>query len=115
MERKLRKGAEREVVKMQFTDLEYTIGDKVYITSRRNGIKPYSVLTITGLSFSNGDTVEYILRDESNVYRLQDTDNLRLYKGQDLKKQRTRDIVIFALELAILLYAMVVLWFIKRF
>lgn len=100
---------------MQFTDLDYTIGDKVYITSRRNGIKPYSVLTITGLSFSNGDTVEYILRDESNVYRLQDTDSLRLYKGQDLKKQRTRDIVIFALELAILLYAMVVLWFIKRY
>lgn len=99
---------------MQFTDLEYTIGDKVYITSRSNGIKPYSVLTITGLSFSNGDMAEYILRDESNVYRLQDTDSLRLYKGQDLKKQRTRDIVIFALELALLLCAIVVLWFIKE-
>lgn len=81
---------------------ECELGDKVYSTGKIEGVKPYSVLTITGISFSSNGT-EYILRDGNDVYRLRNADNLYRYKGQDLKKQRIYDIIVLALELVVLL------------
>lgn len=88
--------------KWEIDDKVRTIGDKVYSTSKIEDIKPYSVLTLTGISFSS-DGTEYILRDGDNVYRLRNASNLYRYKGQDLKKQRIYDTVILALELAVML------------
>lgn len=78
------------------------IGKKVYSTGKVKGIKPYSVLTLTGISFSS-DGTKYILRDGENVYHLRNADNLYPYKGQDLKKQQMYDTIVLGIELAVIL------------
>ena len=79
-----------------------TIGDKVYSTGKIESAKSYSVLTLTEIKFSSVGT-EYTLKDGDNVYHLRNANNLYRYKGQDLKKQRVYDIIVFVLELAIML------------
>lgn len=84
-----------------FDDKVCAIGNKVYSTGKIEGVKPYSVMTLTEIRFSN-DGTEYILRHGNNVYHLRNANNLYRYKGQDLKKQRIYDIFVLALELAVM-------------
>lgn len=96
----------------EIDDKVCAIGDKVYSTGKIEGVKPYSVLTLTGISFSS-DGTNYILRDGDNVYRLRNANNLYHYKGQDLKKQRVYDIIVLVLELAMMLVITIVLSYIR--
>ena len=92
-----------EVIRNKFKPFdECEIGDKVYSRVKIEGVKPYSILTVTGFSFSK-EGMAYILSDGDNVYYLRDIDDLCRYKGQDLKKQRIRDIIVLAVELAVML------------
>lgn len=94
------------------SDKASMIGNKVYSTGKVEGVKPYSVLTLTGICFSCAGT-EYILKDGDNVYRLQNANNLYRYKGQNLKKQRVYDIIVFVLELAMMLAITIAISYIR--
>lgn len=78
------------------------IGGEVYSTGKIEGVKSYSVMTLTGIRFAS-DGTEYILKDGDNVYCLRNAYKLYRYKGQDLKKQRIYDTIVLALELVVML------------
>lgn len=57
-----------EVIRNKFKPFdECEIGDKVYSRGKIEGVKPYSILTVTGFSFSK-EGMAYILSDGDNVY-----------------------------------------------
>lgn len=93
---------EKPLEECTIDDKARAIGGKVYSTGKIEGVKPYSVLTLTGISFSS-DGTKYILRDGENVYHLRNADNLYPYKGQDLKKQQIYDTIVLGIELAVML------------
>lgn len=81
------------------------IGDKVYIKERIKGIKPYSVLTLHGFSLSCDD-VTFFLKDENeNDYSVK-RECFYPYKGQDLKKQKMYDNIVY-ITLCVILGAII--------
>lgn len=77
------------------------IGDRVYIKERIKGIKPYSVLTLHGFSLSC-ENVIFFLKDENENICSVNRECFYPYKGQDLRKQKIYDNVVFAVTLTIL-------------
>lgn len=79
---------------MFLDNIKFHSGDTVYNTDKIDGIKPYSVLKVMGWSYNSADDeIRYILSYENCKYYVRKNGCLHLYRGQDLSKQRKRDIL----------------------
>lgn len=85
-------------------------GEKVYTKYKINEIKPYSLLTIKGYSYSS-DEIGYLLVDADNRDHYLPTTLAYHYIGQDLKKQKLYDNIIGISLFLILLAVAVILTF----